>query len=421
MFSVSKRALLVVSILALAVLLVIWWPRHAPQVELPKPAPAHLSSLSEEPDWSELDMHQGSMGRSEFEQLIDQVYTTGSLWRDWVDIGDSQVRVRMHGENWYGLSFRNEGREVPSLRTWKRADELGVAPVGRPLQGLHIAIDPGHLGGEWAKMEDRWLVVDGQPPICEGDMTLFVAELLKPRLEGLGAKVTLVRDSAQPVTKWRPSDLVELAKQELGADADPWRVQKVSERLFYRTAEIRARAERVNEEIRPDLVLCLHFNADAWGDPSNPTLVEKNHFHLLVHGAYADEEVALEDQRFMMLKKLLSRVHYEEAPLAESIAEAFVESTEMPPFQYKPGSSIVRPVGDHSCVWARNLLANRLYDCPVIFMEPYVMNSKLDYPRMQAGDYVGLRKVAGKMQPSIFREYAELMISGLVRHYGSRR
>lgn len=421
MFCVSKRALLALSLLAIVVLLAIWWPRNVPRAEDPKPEPPHLSSLSAEPDWSDLDVHQGSISRSEFERLIDEVYTTGSLWRDWVDIGESQVRVRMRGDDWYDLAFRNESCEVTAPRTWKRADELGKAPVGRPLQGLHIAIDPGHLGGEWAQMEGRWLVVDGQAPICEGEMTLLVAELLKPRLEGLGAKVTLVRDSAQPVTKWRPSDLVEIAQQELGAGADPWRVQKVADRLFYRTAEIRARADLVNEEIRPDLVLCLHFNADAWGDPLNPTLVEKNHFHLLVHGAYADEEVALEDQRFMMVKKLLSRVHDEEAPLAESIAEAFVESTEMPPFQYTPGSLIARSVGDHSCVWARNLLANRLYDCPVIFMEPYVMNSRLDYPRMQAGDYVGLKKVAGKLQSSIFREYAELMISGLVRHYGSRR
>jgi len=402
-------------------MLVIWWPQNTPQIKDPKPESPHLSTLSDEPDWSELDVHQGSISRSEFERLIDKVYTTGSLWRDWVDIGDSQVRVRMHGEDWYDLEFRNESREVPAPRTWKRADELGEAPVGRPLHGLHIAIDPGHLGGEWAQMEGRWLVVDGQAPICEGEMTLIVAELLKPRLEGLGAKVTLVRDSAQPVTNLRPSDLMELAQQELGAGADLWQVQKVADRLFYRTAEIRARAERVNGEIHPDLVLCLHFNADAWGDPTNPTLVEKNHFHLLVHGAYADDEVALEDQRFMMVKKLLGRVHDEEAPLAESIAEAFVEATEMPPFQYTHGSPVVRPVGDQSCVWARNLLANRLYECPVIFMEPYVMNSKLDYPRMQAGDYVGLKKVAGKMQSSIFREYTELMISGLVRHYGSGR
>jgi hypothetical protein len=72
-------------------------------------------------------------------------------------------------------------------------------------------------------------------------------------------------------------------------------------------------------------------------------------------------------------------------------------------------------------MWARNLLANRLYDCPVIFMEPYVMNSRHDYARIQAGDYEGLREIAGKLRPSIFREYAEAAARGVERHYRAQR
>jgi hypothetical protein len=72
-------------------------------------------------------------------------------------------------------------------------------------------------------------------------------------------------------------------------------------------------------------------------------------------------------------------------------------------------------------LWARNLLANRLYRCPVIFMEPYVMNSTIDYPRIQAGDYDGQREISGKMQPSIFREYADAVATGLANHYRALR
>ena len=35
-------------------------------------------------------------------------------------------------------------------------------------------------------------------------MTLHVAKLLKPRLEALGATVSLVRENAEPVTPIRP-------------------------------------------------------------------------------------------------------------------------------------------------------------------------------------------------------------------------
>ena len=47
--------------------------------------------------------------------------------------------------------------------------------------------------------------------------------------------------------------------------------------------------------------------------------------------------------------------------------------------------------------------------------------STADFPRLQAGDYNGLREINGKTQPSIFREYADALTKALARHYGQRR
>jgi hypothetical protein len=195
----------------------------------------------------------------------------------------------------------------------------------------------------------------------------------------------------------------------------------LAERLFYRTAEIHARAQRVNETLKPDLVLCLHFNADAWGDPTNPTLVPNSHLHLLLNGAYNDEEIALADQRFTLVHKILQGIHDEEAAVGATVADTFAEISKLPPYQYLPDAPNVRSINGHPFLWARNLLANRLYDCPVIFMEPYVMNSTVDYARIQAGDYEGVREIAGEMRPSIFQEYADGLTEGLRRHYSTHR
>ena len=54
-------------------------------------------------------------------------------------------------------------------------------------------------------------------------------------------------------------------------------------------------------------------------------------------------------------------------------------------------------------------------------MEPYVMNSTADYPRLQAGDYEGLRKINGRPEPSIFREYADSLAEALSRYYAKAR
>ncbi len=403
-------------LLLLAAAGALWWLHSTPPVVEPEP-PHHLSMMAEVPDWSVLDAYQQSITRSDFEQLLAGVYTAGDGWSEWIRIDEQSAEVRTYGDAQWRLVFGEVSRDLPQARYWRTREELPAAPVGRPLQGLHVAIDPGHIGGEWARIEERWLQVGDGVPICEGDMTLLVAQLLRTRLEGLGAKVSLVRDRAEPVTDLRPEDFMT---QALAEQADPDKARRLAERWFYRTAEIHARAKRVNETIRPDLVLCLHFNADAWGDPENPQLSEKSHVHLLVHGGYGDDELAFEDQRHALLSRLLSRSHREEVAVGAEVCEVFKEATKLPPFQYSPTYPYVSPVEGHSCLWARNLLANRLYDCPVMFLEPYVMNSKPDYPRMQAGDYVGLREVAGVKQVSIFREYAEVVCAGLVRHYGKR-
>ena len=425
MFKSIKRSAPLWIALGLAVIVWIQILKPVPPapVEPAPPSPA-LSVLGEPPDWSKLNAFQKTITRTEFERLLTTVFTTGGAWRNFIEIDDTEARIRTEGGEKPGifhLRFAVPGREVPTPRHWQAAAELPPAPPGKPLANLHIAIDPGHIGGEWAKIEERWLVVGTGKPVCEGDMTLTVANLLKPRLETLGATVSLVREKNEPITLLRPDSLMELAHQSAPPADSPAALQKLAERLFYRTAEIRARAKLVNASLRPDLVLCLHFNADPWGDPTQPTLVGRNHLHLLLNGAYNDEEVALADQRFAMLEKLLSRTHQEEALVGATVADTFAQITGLPPFLYPAGSLNALPVNGHPYLWARNLLANRLYDCPVIFMEPYVMNSTIDYPRLEAGDYEGLREINGKPQSSIFREYADALIAGLVRHYAEKR
>jgi N-acetylmuramoyl-L-alanine amidase len=390
----------------------------AAQPAAPKPTTS-LSPLGGAPDWSALDAWQETITRADFERLLTTIFTTGGAWRNFIAIDDREAVIAT-GTAASGLKFHlrfaEPGRDKLPPRHWRTTAELPPAPADRPLEGLRIAIDPGHLGGEWAKMEERWFVVGHGSPVCEGDLTLAVAKLLKPKLETLGATISLVRDSAAPLTPLRPDSLLA---ETVGPA--PNEALKAAQRLFYRTAEIRARAERVNTVLKPDLVLCLHFNAEPWGDPNAPALVDRTHFHLLLNGGYTDDELALADQRFEMLGKLLQRTHTEEAAIGADVAAAFFRVTGLPPYTYPTEARNARTVDGNPFLWARNLLANRLYDCPVIFLEPYVMNSRGDYARIQAGDYEGLREIDGKPQPSIFREYADALTEGLAEHYRKHR
>ena len=378
------------------------------------------SPLAPKPDWTALDRYQEAITRPDFLALLTQVYAPGDAWKPFIALGDTAATIRTHaGAPPYVLRFApTAGAARPAARFWRTKAQLPARTAARPLAGLRIALDPGHIGGRWAKMEERWFVIGKSAPLQEGDITLKVAQLLVPRLEALGALVGLTRPTAEPVTTWRPGRLEKFAAGSLAEKqqpATPDAVQRETEWLFYREAEIRARADVVNSAIKPDLVLCLHVNAEPWGDPDHPTLTDKNHLHLLVTGCFDQKELAYEDQRLTMLQKLLSGAHREELAAAESIAGAMAKETGLPPYQYTTPNAL--KLGSSPYVWARNLAANRLFQCPVVYIEPYVMNSQAVFDRVQAGDYDGRKTVAGKLQKSIFREYADGIAAGLAAYY----
>jgi hypothetical protein len=400
----------------------------------------NLGILGGRPRWAVLESYQGTITHDEFSRLIYDVYCTHGFAPDLVEINEKTARILVNrdSQQFFTLRFAENpataGRKsVPRL--WRRAKSLPAARPDKPLSGLKIALDPGHLGGNWAKMEERWFQVDNSPPVQEGDLTLRVARLLTPRLRELGAKVSFVRNSNEPITAKRPDDFGELARKILikngvphpRADVldpnDPEKQQTIrwqSEILFYRYSEIRRRAALVNFKLHPDLVLCLHFNAEGWGDPNNPTLIDPDHLHLLVNGSYLPEELEFDDERFEMIRRLLSRAYSEELPLADTIAVAMARESGLPPYQY-PTTNSTTKVGASGYVYARNLLATRLYRCPVVYCEPYVMNSKDVFARIQAGDYEGMRPINGVERKSIFREYADSVVEGLIEYYSKAR
>jgi N-acetylmuramoyl-L-alanine amidase len=398
----------------------------------------NISVLGNKPRWNVLEHYQQTITRDEFAHLVNDVYGTHGFAPNLIEINEDAARILINrgAQRFFTLRFAGSKEEQKSVpRLWRPVKSLPPAGPDKPLAGLRIALDPGHLGGSWAKMEERWFQVGDSEPVQEGDLTLRVSRLLATRLRDLGAKVSFVRSTDEPATGKRPDDFRELARKILirngvpqpRADVldptDPTKEQTVhwqSEILFYRYSEIRRRAALVNFKLHPDLVLCLHFNAEGWGDPTSPMLTDINHLHLLVNGSYLADELEFDDERFEMIRRLLSRAYDQELPLADTIALSMARETRLPPYAY-PTSNSTTKVGTSGYVYARNLLATRLYRCPVVYCEPYVMNSKDVFARIQAGDYEGTRNINGVEQKSIFREYADSLIEGLADYYSKAR
>jgi len=178
----------------------------------------NISVLGTRPRWQVLEKYQETITRDEFKRLIEEVYCTHGLPADMINIGDASARILMHRQpdTYFTLRFaRAVDAEEQVPRLWRPASSLSPASQEKPLAGLRIALDPGHLGGPWAKMEERWFQVGNSLPVTEGDMTLKVARLVAKSLQQLGASISFVRNSTEPVTPLRPDDFKELARKIL--------------------------------------------------------------------------------------------------------------------------------------------------------------------------------------------------------------
>ncbi len=427
-----------------------WWQRHSPVLAqsrsgwkfpaigallfaglvLPAWLQAKLTSLGQPPPWTQLEQFQNTITAEQFLKLLDEIYAPGNSYSPWIRVENHQARIRLKAERegeGFILKFASSSQStLTPPRYWRLLEALPPGENGKPLAGLRIALDPGHIGGPYGSMEQRSFYYEGGAPIQEGDMTLKVALHLEQRLVSMGAKVWLTRSEAVPATKETVESLMPAAYKKLTGNKEgrgntniqlqPRKIRSLSELLFYRVSEIRARADRINQQFQPDLVLALHFNASSWINGEKSNYSRENHFHILVNGAYSREELSYDDVRFEMLVKLLSGTAQAEIAVGEALIPTMAAANGLPPFIYHTPNAA--KVGVSPYLWARNLLANRLYQCPVIYLEPYVLNNREVAQRVRAGDYEGWREVAGVRRRSLVKEYADGVIEGLLDYYG---
>lgn len=378
----------------------------------PPTVPPHSSDLAilgTPPQWSKLTEIPTTRTMTQLLAELQDVYSIGDEWQNYIRFTGGGMEVLTEEEKWLTIPIAAiAGAATPAE---KAID--GVTALNQPLAGLKIVIDPGHIGGRWAQIEERHFRIDNGIAVQEGDMTLKTALHLEEQLRELGAIVSLARQETEPVTSLRPDDFIDYARDRWGQPENSAVAQKQRESLFYRTAEIRARANYVNKILQPDLVLCLHFNAESWGDPENPQLIEDEHFHMLVNGGYTTSEWAQQDTRYELISRLLRGTHAVEKRLSQAVVATIRDATNLRPYAYEANSRRAKQVTPDNYIWARNLLANRLYEAPVLFFEPYLMNGRDTYLRVQAGDYEGVLEVNGRIRPSLYREYASAITEGL--------
>src|SRR5258706_12949349 len=122
-------------------------------------------------DWSSLDRDQRTITRAEFESLLTNVYDPDGTLTGCLAYASNAVTICATSPS--TLEFGSTHHSPITIR--------------------RIVLDPGHIGGEWARMEERFFVRGKDRPVQEAMLNLTVARLLKMQLEAAGVAVLLTK------------------------------------------------------------------------------------------------------------------------------------------------------------------------------------------------------------------------------------
>lgn len=334
--------------------------------------------------------------------------------------------TRLEPERVRSSTARGWWQSPEEIRANRNDDDL-------PLTGLHLALDPGHIGGEWAAIEGRDFKINPDDlPVREGELVLELALMLRAELIKMGAEVSLLREGTTPVNPKSPGAYFSSAAQSFDLPVDAsWaslvdyslELRRLMNRMYAVTGELVERARIVNEVIQPDALISLHTNAAPWphdeAGEMKYELVDSNHTHVLIFGCLSDAELSVPLQEEQLIVKMTNGSAGIERELGQALGYSLGQATALPASNYS-GQNAIRLDGHTPYLWARNLLLLRYVECPVVLLEPYIANSKESYPRIQSA--LKTRQMGSPLaEGDILVEYGRAVVEAVVAVYGPKR
>jgi N-acetylmuramoyl-L-alanine amidase len=334
--------------------------------------------------------------------------------RDAKGVADHAVRLAPpRGQSLPLDRWSGNGSEDDSFEDSRLLRAAQAGSPDRPLAGIRIAIDPGHMGGEpWDERTGKF-VRDAKTGrrLSEGILNLQTALLLEARLQALGAQVFLTRRTLIPVTSldYESFALGEFARKELrqsslqdwfqrtlavappgerlrrAFDAHPEVRKLFSEfsrsKYFISRADLEARADAI-DAFDPDIALFIHYDTTSpSNDPTGTSPRNHNDTKAYVPGAFDPTEFASrEDRAYFARHALQGSYWWQSVRLSEKIVRSLSSGLGIPLARF--GGEIVKPVVPG--VFSRNLaLTRRVPGRVSSFLECMFYNTQ-EFPKLYA-------------------------------------
>lgn len=240
--------------------------------------------------------------------------------------------------------------------------DFSKAPQTKRRPGpFRVAIDPGHFGGKYARLEQKWVIVDNIS-LQEGDLTLQTALLLKERLEKEGIEVFLTRSEQGKGA---------LEEEFTGGDFK-----------LFNTKDLKKRAELVNA-YNPDITLMIHYNVHS-GESNIYRSTPKNYCLAFVPGAFCQGELDTAEDREHFYRLISTDDLKRSVEFSQILVNHLGEKLGIPIKSNEHYMSrVCKRVGKG--IYARNLAMTRLVKGPLSYVEVLCQDCTGEVTRLKDG------------------------------------
>ena len=287
----------------------------------------------------------------------------------------------------------------------------------KKLEGIKIAIDPGHIAGnhEMAFIEGKNLkftkknypqLKQDSILIAEGILTYATAQILKAQLENEGAEVFLTRNENLSA---------------FGISYDEWLIKKKNKYLdslfasakislskkeslkkknkkeffydFFKDIDLVKRAELINK-FSPDACIIIHYNVDEknhnWEKPTT-----KNFCMAFIPGAFDTKVLQTDVSRTNFLRLLVSNHLSLSEKLSSLTVNEFHKKLTIPIATKKDADYLLNncKYASKEGVYCRNLALCRLIQSPLVYGECLYQDNQNEYETLSKTDkiYFGVK------------------------------
>jgi len=315
-------------------------------------------------------------------------------------------------------------------------DEIKIpkSSGNKSLQGVRIALDPGHFAANYSesKIEGKFvkLVSDEARSkdtitLVEGQLTFMTADLLKRMLEDQGAKVMITRAKAGytafeiSYTDWfrfhrfRVLDSLVAIKEITAAECTNYKKLSKNQLFwqFFRDYELVERSRKINN-FYPHLSVIIHYNVDDKNAPWTKT-THRNTSMCFIPGGFNSTDLKKTVTKLHFVRLLVSDQIKKSELIGKHTIHAFQKNLKINTAKQIDTDYLMKNslVSEGEGVFCRNLILTRYINSPLVYGESLYQDNSIECTLLNNCNYESYNVAVPQRVYQVSKAYYEAVLN----------